>query len=164
MNQPVGSSTVPINTYLSLLGNDAALTLVNQAQLWYAAPLVAAGRYAHLPLLSAASPFKAGGAGPDSFVDIKPGPLDMRDIASLYMFANTVCVVKVSGAELREWLERSCALFARIDPAVRAARRELPVRHDRRPDLRDRSVAAGALRRGWQTDRHAGASRRAPAA
>ncbi len=123
MNQPVGSSTVAINTYLSLLGNDAALTLVNQAQLWYAAPLVAAGRYAHLPLLSAASPFKAGGAGPDSFVDIKPGPLDMRDIASLYMFANTVCVVKVSGAELREWLERSCALFARIDPAVGAAQR-----------------------------------------
>ncbi len=118
MEQPVGVTTVPINSYLSLLGNDAALTLVNDAQLWFARPLVAKSDYAHLPLLSAASPFKAGGTGPDSFVDIPAGPMGMRDIASLYMFANTVCVVKVSGAELREWLERSCALFERVDPAL----------------------------------------------
>ena len=121
MEQPVGSTAVPINTYFSLLGNDAALTLVNEAQLWYARPLLAATPYAHLPLLSAASPFKAGGVGPDSFVDIPAGPLDMKAVANLYMFANTVCVVKVDGAELREWLERSCAIFNRIDPALAAA-------------------------------------------
>ena len=118
MEQPVGSTAVPINTYFSLLGNDAALTLVNDAQLWYARPLLAATSHAHLPLLSAASPFKAGGAGPDSFVDIPAGPLDMKAVANLYMFANTVCVVKVDGAELREWLERSCAIFNRIEPTL----------------------------------------------
>ena len=118
MEQPVGSTAVPINTYFSLLGNDAALTLVNDAQLWYARPLLAATPHAHLPLLSAASPFKAGGAGPDSFVDIPAGPLDMKAVANLYMFANTVCVVKVDGAELREWLERSCAIFNRIEPTL----------------------------------------------
>ncbi len=116
MEQPVGSTAVPINTYFSLLGNDAALTLVNDAQLWYARPLLTATSHAHLPLLSAASPFKAGGAGPDSFVDIPAGPLDMKAVANLYMFANTVCVVKVDGDELREWLERSCAIFNRIEP------------------------------------------------
>ncbi len=121
MEQPVGSTAVPINTYFSLLGNDAALTLVNDAQLWYARPLIAATAHAHLPLLSAASPFKAGGAGPDSFVDIPAGPLDMKAVANLYMFANTVCVVKLDGAELREWLERSCAIFNRIEPTLGAA-------------------------------------------
>ncbi len=118
MEQPVGSTAVPINTYFSLLGNDAALTLVNDAQLWYARPLIAATPHAHLPLLSAASPFKAGGAGPDSFVDIPAGPLDMKAVANLYMFANTVCVVKLDGAELHEWLERSCAIFNRIEPTL----------------------------------------------
>ncbi len=117
MEQPVGRSTVPINTFFSLLGNDAALTLVNDAQAWYARPLLAATGHADLPLLSAASPFKAGGTGPDSFVDIPAGPLDMKDMANLYMFANTICALKVSGIELHEWLERSCAVFNQIDPA-----------------------------------------------
>ena len=118
MEQPVGSTTVPINTFFSLLGNDPAMSLVNAAQLWYARPLLAEMSDCALPVLSAASPFKAGGAGPTSFVDIPAGPLDMKDIANLYMFANTVCVVKVNGDELREWLERSCTIFNRIDPAV----------------------------------------------
>ena len=116
MEQPVGRSAVPINTYFSLIGNDAALALVNDAQVWYARPLLAATQHADLPLLSAASPFKAGGAGPDSFVDIPAGPLDMKDIANLYMFANTICALKVCGDEIREWLERSCAVFNQIDP------------------------------------------------
>ena len=34
MEEPVGRTTVPINSYFSLIGNDAALTLVNEAQLW----------------------------------------------------------------------------------------------------------------------------------
>jgi len=120
MQQPVGRSTAPITTFFSLIGGDEALSLVNQAQIAYARPLLANTPHASLPLLSAAAPFKGGGMGPDSFVEIPAGPLDMKDIANLYMFANTVCVVKVSGAELREWLERSCSIFNRIDPAVTA--------------------------------------------
>ncbi|WP_428377394.1 bifunctional 2',3'-cyclic-nucleotide 2'-phosphodiesterase/3'-nucleotidase [Lichenicoccus sp.] len=116
MEQPVGNTTRPINTFFSLIGSDPSLSLVNAAQLWYARPLLAATPYNHLPVLSAAAPFKAGGTGPNSFVDIAAGPLDMKDIASLYMFANTVCAVRCSGAELREWLERSAAIFNRIDP------------------------------------------------
>ncbi len=116
MEQPVGSTTRPINSFFSLVGADPSISLINAAQLWYARPLLAATPYARLPVLSAASPFKAGGAGPESFVDIAAGPLDMKDIAGLYMFANTVCAVRVRGAELREWLERGCSVFNRIDP------------------------------------------------
>lgn len=116
MDQPVGATTAPINSYFALVANDTSVSLVNQAQLWYARPLLAATQYAKLPVLSAASPFKAGGTGPDSFVDIPTGSLDMKDVAGLYMFANTVCAVRCTGAELREWLERSCAVFNQIDP------------------------------------------------
>ena len=118
MEQPVGETTRPINTFFSLIGSDPSLSLVNAAQLWYARPLLQETHHGHLPVLSAASPFKAGGMGPDEFVDIPAGPLDMKDIASLYMFANTVCAVHCSGAELREWLERSAAIFNRVDPSV----------------------------------------------
>jgi len=33
------------------------------------------------------------------------------------MFANTLVVVRVTGAQIREWLERSCGQFNQIDPA-----------------------------------------------
>ncbi len=118
MEQPVGSTTLPINTFFSLIGNDASVSLVNAAQLWYARPLLAATAYAKLPLLSAAAAFKAGGTGPDAFVDIPAGRLDMKDIAGIYQYANTVRAVRVSGAEVREWLERAATIFNRIDPSA----------------------------------------------
>ncbi len=118
MEQPVGSTTLPINTFFSLIGSDPSVALVNAAQLWYARPLLAMTRYGKLPLLSAAAPFKAGGTGPGAFVDIPAGRMDMKDIAGIYQFANTVCAVRVSGAEVREWLERAATIFNRIDPGA----------------------------------------------
>lgn len=121
MKQPVGRSTLPINTFFCLIGSDPSVSLVNAAQLAYVRPLLATTPHAKLPLLSAAAPFKAGGTGPGSFVDIQAGRLDMKDIAGIYPFANTVCVVRASGAEVREWLERSAAIFNRVDPATGGA-------------------------------------------
>ena len=69
-------------------------------------------------MLSAAAPFKAGGrGGPDYYTDVKAGPIAIKDVADIYLYPNTVRAVKVSGAEVREWLERSAGLFNRIDPA-----------------------------------------------
>ncbi len=70
-------------------------------------------------MLSAAAPFKAGGrGGPDYYTDVKAGPIAIKDVADIYLYPNTVRAVKISGAEVREWLERSAGLFKRIDPAV----------------------------------------------
>ena len=115
MEQPVGHTTRPIDSFFALVGGDVSLPLVNAAQLWYARPLLEATRFAALPVLSAASPFKSGGQGANAYVDIPAGPLTMRAIASLYMFANTLCAVRVTGHVLREWLERACVVFNRID-------------------------------------------------
>ncbi len=118
MEQPVGATTRPISSFFALIGNEASLSVVNAAQLWYARPLLAATPYAGLPVLSAAAPFKVGGSGPAAFVDIRAGALDMKDIAGLYPYANTVCAVRASGAVVREWLERAATIFNRIDPAA----------------------------------------------
>ena len=41
----------------------------------------------------------------------------MRNVADLYNYPNTVKVVKLRGAQVREWLEFSAGAFNRIDPA-----------------------------------------------
>jgi 2',3'-cyclic-nucleotide 2'-phosphodiesterase/3'-nucleotidase len=73
---------------------------------------------AGFPVLSAAAPFKAGGrGGPDYYTDVKAGAIAIKNVADLYLYPNSLRVVKVDGATLREWLERSAGIFRRIDPA-----------------------------------------------
>ena len=118
---PVGRLATPLHTYLALIADDPTVRLVNEAQRAYAAPLAAArADLAALPILSAAAPFKCGGrSGPYSYTDIAAGPLAMKDVADIYPYPNTLRVVKVDGATLREWLERSASIFRRIDPSLR---------------------------------------------
>ena len=153
---PIGRLATPLNTYLALIADNATVRLVNEAQRAYAAPLVAArADLASLPILSAASPFRCGGrAGPHFYTDIAPGPLAIKDVADVYPYPNSLRVVRIDGATLREWLERSASIFRRIDPGLqrrttspRARLRGLQFRRDRRRRLRHRRHSAGALRR-----------------
>lgn len=118
MREPVGSTTAPINSYFALVADDPSVQIVAEAQIAYAKPLLAQTPHKDLPVLSAAAPFKSGGrAGPGFFTDIPAGPIAIKNVADIYLYPNTVQVVKVSGAQLREWLERSAGIFNRIDPA-----------------------------------------------
>ncbi|VEI45676.1 bifunctional 2',3'-cyclic nucleotide 2'-phosphodiesterase/3'-nucleotidase periplasmic precursor protein [Actinobacillus equuli] len=45
------------------------------------------------------------------------GQLTFRNAADLYLYPNTLVVVKATGAELKEWLECSAGMFKQIDPA-----------------------------------------------
>ncbi|KGM35551.1 bifunctional 2',3'-cyclic-nucleotide 2'-phosphodiesterase/3'-nucleotidase [Inquilinus limosus] len=118
VRQPVGEITAPITSYFALVADDPSVQIVSQAQLWYVAPLLAGTPAAGLPLLSAAAPFKAGGrGGPDYYTSVPAGPIAIKNVADLYLYPNTVRAVRVSGAIVREWLERSAGIFNRIDPA-----------------------------------------------
>jgi 2',3'-cyclic-nucleotide 2'-phosphodiesterase / 3'-nucleotidase len=121
VRQPVGESSVPITSFFALVADDPSVQIVAQAQSWYVQHLAAAQpALKDLPVLSAAAPFKAGGrGGPDYYTDVKAGPIAIKDVADLYLYPNTVRAVKVTGAQVREWLERSAGLFNRIDPARR---------------------------------------------
>ena len=66
---------------------------------------------------SAAAPFKSGGrGGPDYYTDVEAGPIAIKNVADLYLYPNALRAVKIDGATLGEWLERSAGLFRRIDP------------------------------------------------
>jgi 2',3'-cyclic-nucleotide 2'-phosphodiesterase/3'-nucleotidase len=120
IRKPVGRLATPLHTFLALIADDPTVQLVNEAQRAYAAPLVAArADLASLPILAAASPFKCGGrSGPYSYTDIAAGPIAIKDVADIYPYPNTLRVVRVDGATLREWLERSASIFTRIDPSL----------------------------------------------
>jgi 2',3'-cyclic-nucleotide 2'-phosphodiesterase/3'-nucleotidase len=74
-----------------------------------------------LPVLSAAAPFKAGGrhgttSDADQYIQVAKGTLTFKNAADLYLFPNTMVAVKVTGAELKDWLECAANQFNRIDP------------------------------------------------
>ncbi len=116
---PIGRLGTRLQTYFALIGDSPTVNLVNAAQRAYAAPLAAAGvDLASLPMLSAAAPYKCGGRnGPYSYTDIAAGPLAIKDVADIYPYPNSLRVVRVDGATLREWVERSASIFRRIDPS-----------------------------------------------
>ncbi|WP_296628753.1 bifunctional 2',3'-cyclic-nucleotide 2'-phosphodiesterase/3'-nucleotidase [Roseovarius sp.] len=115
----IGQSLSPLHSYLSLVRDDPILHLVNDAQHRALAGILANGPLAQLPLLSACAPFKTGGrGGPLHFTDIPEGPLRLRHIADLYGFPNTLCGLLVTGAELRDWLERAAICFNRLAPGL----------------------------------------------
>ncbi|MBC7131795.1 MAG: bifunctional 2',3'-cyclic-nucleotide 2'-phosphodiesterase/3'-nucleotidase [Roseovarius sp.] len=115
----LAETRAPLHSYLALVRDDPGLALVNAAQAAALAEAIRDTPHAALPLLSASAPFKTGGrGGPDHFTDIPAGPLRLRNIADLYGFPNTLCGLVVTGAELRDWLERAAICLARLTPGV----------------------------------------------
>jgi len=118
---PVGRTTAPINSFFSLVQDDPSIQLVNNAQKWYVEKNVQGTEWEGLPVLSAAAPFKAGFGSPTYYTDIPPGTLAVKNLADLYIYPNTLMVVKLSGNQVREWLERSAGQFNRVDPENKSA-------------------------------------------
>lgn len=116
----IGRSAVTLSSHLTLLGQDAGLRLICQAQRWHVRHALEGTRWQDLPILSAAAPFRAGGrAGPDHFTHIPPGALNLRHVSALYAFPNRIAAILMTGADVAEWLERSVSLFARVRPGTR---------------------------------------------
>lgn len=112
IRRPVGKSTGPLHSFFALVANDASVQLVTQAQLGFVRSALAKTPYRDLPLLSAAAPFKTGRhSGPDHYTHIPEGQLTRRNISDLYVYPNTICAVKTTGAQLRNWLEYSAGIF-----------------------------------------------------
>ncbi|WP_414165072.1 bifunctional 2',3'-cyclic-nucleotide 2'-phosphodiesterase/3'-nucleotidase [Superficieibacter sp. BNK-5] len=119
VSQPIGKSADNMYSYLSLVQDDPTVQVVNNAQKAYVEHFIQGDPdLAKLPVLSAAAPFKAGGRknDPASFVEVEKGQLTFRNAADLYLYPNTLVVVKASGKEVKEWLECSAGQFNQIDP------------------------------------------------
>ena len=114
----LGQTRTPITSYFAQVADDPSVQLVSQAQLAYARRALQGTEFEGLPLLSAAAPFKAGGRmGWTYFTDIPAGTLSVRNVADLYIYPNTVKAVRLTGGQVREWLEMSAGQFNQIDAA-----------------------------------------------
>ena len=118
MGEAVGTTTAPIDSFFALVRDDPSIQIVTDAQAWYAEKVLQGTEYDGLPILSAGAPFKAGGrGGPDNYTNLAAGDIAIRNVADLYIYPNTLRVVKLTGAQVREWLERSAGQFDTVDPA-----------------------------------------------
>ncbi|NRG68498.1 bifunctional 2',3'-cyclic-nucleotide 2'-phosphodiesterase/3'-nucleotidase [Streptococcus suis] len=118
VRQQVGETTAPINSFFALVQDDPSVQIVNNAQIWYAKQQLAGTPEASLPILSAAAPFKAGTRGDaTAYTDIPAGPIAIKNVADLYLYDNVVAILKVNGAQLKEWLEMSAGQFNQVDPS-----------------------------------------------
>lgn len=114
-----GGLTAPLNSFFALVKDDYSVQIINEAQTWYSQNALKGTAYEKLPILSAAAPFKAGGRqGPRYYTNVPAGPLAIKNIADLYVFSNTIVCLKMTGADIKEWLEMSAGQFKQIDPAA----------------------------------------------
>lgn len=117
IRRPLGTTQIPLHSYFAMLGRSDAVAVVAEAQHLRIRERLAGTALSHLPMVSAVAPFKAGGrSGPGHYTDIPAGPLAMRHVSDLYAFPNALCALCLTGAEVRQWLERSASAFNRVTP------------------------------------------------
>ncbi|KER04107.1 bifunctional 2',3'-cyclic-nucleotide 2'-phosphodiesterase/3'-nucleotidase [Photorhabdus temperata subsp. temperata] len=115
----IGKASANMYSYLALIQSDPTVQIVNDAQADYARHFIQGDPdLADIPVLAAAAPFKVGGRknAPADFVEVEKGDLTFRNAADLYLYPNTLAVVKVTSADVIEWLECSAGMYNQIDP------------------------------------------------
>ncbi|WP_286229710.1 bifunctional 2',3'-cyclic-nucleotide 2'-phosphodiesterase/3'-nucleotidase [Neobacillus mesonae] len=118
----IGETTLPMHSYFSRVMDDPSVQIVNNAQMEYAKkwinnPVNGLDKYKNTPIISAAAPFKGGRGGVGDFTNIQKGDLSIKSANDLYLFNNTFKAIKLTGAQVKEWLEMSASQFLKIDPA-----------------------------------------------
>ncbi|MDE0344877.1 MAG: bifunctional 2',3'-cyclic-nucleotide 2'-phosphodiesterase/3'-nucleotidase, partial [Boseongicola sp.] len=117
VRRAVGKTSAPLHSYFALVADDPSVQIVSRAQTWYVTEMLKGTEFEGLPLLSAAAPFKAGGrGGPEYYTDVPVGDVAIKNVADLYLYPNTVRAVKVTGQQVKDWLERSAGIFNQVTP------------------------------------------------
>lgn len=117
VRRAVGKTEAPLHSYFALVADDPSVQIVSNAQTWYIEQMMQGTEHEGLPILSAAAPFKAGGrGGPEYYTDVPVGDVAIKHVSDLYLYPNTVRAVRVTGAQVKGWLERSAGMFNQITP------------------------------------------------
>ncbi|GHA66724.1 bifunctional 2',3'-cyclic-nucleotide 2'-phosphodiesterase/3'-nucleotidase [Photobacterium aphoticum] len=118
VNQPIGKASDVMYSFLALVQDDPTVQIVSLAQKDYVERFIQGDPDLDgIPVLSAAAPFKAGGRGndPTNYTEVESGQLTFRNAADLYLYPNTLVAMKVTGKDVKEWLECSAGQFNQID-------------------------------------------------
>ena len=117
VRRAVGKTAAPLHSYFALVADDPSVQIVSNAQTWYIEQMMQGTPHEGLPILSAAAPFKAGGrGGPEYYTDVPVGDVAIKNVSDLYLYPNTVRAVRVTGAQVKDWLERSAGMFNQVEP------------------------------------------------
>jgi 2',3'-cyclic-nucleotide 2'-phosphodiesterase / 3'-nucleotidase len=106
VNSPVGTSVSALSAARAVVEDVPIIDFVNYVQ----ADAVKAGLTgadAALPVLSIAAPFNRAASFP-------AGQVTIRDVAGLYIYDNTLLGVRVSGADVKAYLEFSARYFKQV--------------------------------------------------
>ncbi|MCF2903521.1 bifunctional 2',3'-cyclic-nucleotide 2'-phosphodiesterase/3'-nucleotidase [Octadecabacter sp. CECT 8868] len=122
VRRAVGKTDAPLHSYFALVADDPSVQIVSNAQMWYIEQMMVGTEHEGLPILSAAAPFKAGGrGGPEYYTDVAIGDVAIKNVADLYLYPNTTRAVRVTGAQVKDWLERSAGMFNQIEAGAQDA-------------------------------------------
>ncbi|GAA0351120.1 bifunctional 2',3'-cyclic-nucleotide 2'-phosphodiesterase/3'-nucleotidase [Bowmanella denitrificans] len=116
ISQPFAKISAPIYSFFALVQDDPSIQVVADAQIDWGKRFIQGTSLDGLPVLSAAAPFRAGRNGIEDYTNVAAGEIALLDTVSLYVFPNTIRLVKLKGADVKEWLERSAGQFNQIDP------------------------------------------------
>ncbi|WP_417655736.1 bifunctional 2',3'-cyclic-nucleotide 2'-phosphodiesterase/3'-nucleotidase [Pseudidiomarina aestuarii] len=115
VKQPVGTTAIDLDHRYARIQPTASLQFIHEAQLWHLRQIQdpeIRQQLGTLPVVSAAAPFvTALSEGDTSYTLIEAGAVTLGDIGDLYRYPNTLELVRISGRELKLWLERSAEGF-----------------------------------------------------
>ena len=117
VSKPFAKIAAPVNSFFALAQDDPSIQIVSDAQIWYGKQIIKGTEFDGLSVLSAAAPFRAGRQGSADFTNVPAGDIDYRNVADMYIYPNTLQILKLTGAQVREWLEMSAGQFNQIDAA-----------------------------------------------
>ena len=107
VNSVIGTSAQAMSASRAVVEDVAAIDFVNYVQADAVKQALAGTADAALPVVSIAAPFNRDAAIPE-------GEVTVRDVAGLYVFDNTLVAVKVTGAQIRDYLEFSAVYYKQV--------------------------------------------------
>lgn len=115
LNEKLLNLPQPMTSFFAQVRDESTLQVISDAQLAYAKQLIEGTPEQTLPLLSAVAPFRSGHQSPNDFTQISAGPMTRKHVMDMYIYPNTAVILKITGKDVREWLERSAGQFNQID-------------------------------------------------
>ncbi|WP_424531273.1 bifunctional metallophosphatase/5'-nucleotidase [Sphaerisporangium viridialbum] len=111
VNQVIAQSKEQLSAAESPYKDTAILDYIQKVQTDLVTKAVAGTADASLPVLSIAAPFSRTAVFP-------AGPVSVRDMAGLYVYDNTLLGVKLTGTQIKDYLEYSARYFAQVAPGA----------------------------------------------
>ncbi|NHA68810.1 bifunctional metallophosphatase/5'-nucleotidase [Phycicoccus sp. CMS6Z-2] len=110
VNSVIGTCTQAMSAATSRYEDTAAMDFINLVQAQAVKDALAGTPQEGTPVLSIAAPFNKDAA-------IPAGEVTVRDVAGLYIYDNTLIGVTLTGAQVKDYLEKSATYFRQVSSA-----------------------------------------------